>query len=170
MPSRTSKPTRSQPPQPWKEETSCSEADLKQIALQWVQSLGPRDHVFLEGPMGAGKSTFARLVLEALGVEQSAEGSPTFALAHEYRGLRGEVIHLDCYRLRSEEELEAAGVLEYFWERRALVLAEWVSLFPELQESLMQGIRGVALWKVELGFQESSPNKRSLRITQLRKA
>lgn len=80
------------------------------------------------------------------------------------------MIHLDCYRLRSEEELEAAGVLDYFWERRALVLAEWVSLFPELQESLMRGIRGVALWKVELGFQDSSPDKRSLRITQLRKS
>jgi tRNA threonylcarbamoyladenosine biosynthesis protein TsaE len=120
--------------------------------------------------MGAGKSTFARLVLEALGVEQSAEGSPTFALAHEYRSLRGEVIHLDCYRLRSEEELEAAGVLDYFWERRALVLAEWVSLFPELEESLKRGLSGVALWKVELGFQEGDPEKRSLRITQLRKS
>ncbi len=112
----------------------------------------------------------ARLILGAWGVEQSAEGSPTFALAHEYRSLRGEVIHLDCYRLRSEEELEAAGVLEYFWERRALVLAEWVSLFPELQESLERGLPGVALWKVELGLQEGDPEKRSLRITQLRKS
>jgi tRNA threonylcarbamoyladenosine biosynthesis protein TsaE len=170
MPSRTSKPTRSLPPQPWKEETSCSEAELKQIALLWVQSLGPRDHVLLEGTMGAGKSTFARLILDAWGVEQSAEGSPTFALAHEYRSPRGEVIHLDCYRLRSEEELEAAGVLEYFWDRRALVLAEWVSLFPELQESLERGLPGVSLWKVELGFQEGDPEKRSLRITQLRKS
>jgi hypothetical protein len=108
--------------------------------------------------MGAGKSTFARFLLEALGVAQSPEGSPTFAVAHEYASpLREDysIIHIDLYRLKSEEELEHAGISAYFWERDALVLCEWMSMFPDFEKSLKpRGAR--QLWRVQLDWGKAS--------------
>ena len=57
--------------------------------------LAQGSRVLLEGPMGAGKTTFARALLRALGVRQPPEGSPTFAIAHEYDSPRGGVVHYD---------------------------------------------------------------------------
>jgi tRNA threonylcarbamoyladenosine biosynthesis protein TsaE len=133
------------------------------IAGALARELRPRDRVLLEGPLGAGKSTFARALLRALGVRQAPEGSPTFAIAHEYVARGGlEVVHLDLYRMRSEAELEHAGVHAYFWEREAVVLAEWVSLWPGLEEAL-EGAGGRA-WRVQLGFVDGEPDRRSLEI------
>jgi len=116
--------------------------------------------VLLEGPLGAGKTTFARFLLKALGVTQPPEGSPTFAIAHEYQGAQGEVVHLDLYRVETEEELDLAGIPGYFWERELIALSEWTSRFPKFEEALAR--EGNA-WRVTLVFAES-PERRSVRI------
>jgi tRNA threonylcarbamoyladenosine biosynthesis protein TsaE len=94
--------------------------------------------VLLEGPLGAGKTTFARALLEALGVSQPPEGSPTFAIAHEYesRAKACPVVHIDFYRLRSEGEIEEAGIPAYFWGKGAIVITEWLSSWPEFEEAV----------------------------------
>jgi tRNA threonylcarbamoyladenosine biosynthesis protein TsaE len=56
-----------------------------------------------EGDLGAGKTTFIQAIARGLGVSSPAT-SPTYALVHRYRGRRGPVFHLDCYRLRSTDE------------------------------------------------------------------
>jgi tRNA threonylcarbamoyladenosine biosynthesis protein TsaE len=56
-----------------------------------------------EGELGAGKTTFIKAVARGLGVTAPAT-SPTYALVHRYRGRRGPVFHLDCFRLRSPDE------------------------------------------------------------------
>jgi tRNA threonylcarbamoyladenosine biosynthesis protein TsaE len=94
--------------------------------------------VLLEGEMGAGKTTFARAVLQGLGVVQPPEGSPTFAIAHEYVAPGGPVAHIDLYRIKHESELEDAGIHHYFWEREMRVLCEWVSLWPGLWSALTE--------------------------------
>lgn len=115
--------------------------------------------VLLEGPLGAGKSTAARHLIQALGVELHPEGSPTFAVAHEYVTRAGrEIIHLDLYRLNSSQEIEAAGVPAYFWERPgAIVISEWTSRFPELKESI-ESDSDYPLWTVNLDFQDAQMN------------
>jgi tRNA threonylcarbamoyladenosine biosynthesis protein TsaE len=79
--------------------------------------------VYLEGELGAGKTTFARSFLNAMGVA-GAVRSPTYTLLelHELEGLT--VLHVDLYRLRDPAELESLGLRE--WARPGcLWLIEW---------------------------------------------
>ena len=59
--------------------------------------------IHLRGDLGAGKTTLAQAIARGLGVAAPAT-SPTYALVHRYRGRRGPVFHVDCYRLRSPDE------------------------------------------------------------------
>jgi len=71
------------------------------------------------------------MILQALGIKTPFAGSPTFAIAHEYALRSGvEAVHMDLYRIKSEQEIEEAGLLSYAAERNAIVLVEWASLFP----------------------------------------
>jgi tRNA threonylcarbamoyladenosine biosynthesis protein TsaE len=76
-----------------------------------------------EGDLGAGKTTLVQAIARGLGVAEPAT-SPTYALVHRYSGRRGPVFHLDCYRLRQEEEaadLDWEGLLH----EGDAVLVEW---------------------------------------------
>ncbi|HUP56246.1 MAG TPA: tRNA (adenosine(37)-N6)-threonylcarbamoyltransferase complex ATPase subunit type 1 TsaE [Bdellovibrionota bacterium] len=159
MPSRTSKPRRSS--RAWKTTPGCSETQAKSVAFELARELKAGDRVLLEGPLGAGKTTFARALLEALGVEQPPEGSPTFAIAHEYRARGTEVVHIDFYRLKHEGELEEAGIPAYFWERKAIVICEWLSSFPEFEKSVLESGRS---FQIKLGMRPSSPDLRDVEI------
>lgn len=79
--------------------------------------------VAFEGDLGAGKTTFIKAIARGLGVAGPAS-SPTYALVHRYRGARGPVFHLDCFRLRSPEEaadLDWEGLLR----EGDAILVEW---------------------------------------------
>lgn len=100
-----------------------TEAELVAAAERVGATLPPRAVVYLEGDLGAGKTTAVRALARGLGV-RDATSSPTYALVHRYQGARGPVFHLDCYRLRSPDEaadLDWAGLLA---EGDAL-LVEW---------------------------------------------
>jgi tRNA threonylcarbamoyladenosine biosynthesis protein TsaE len=76
-----------------------------------------------EGELGAGKTTFIKAVARGLGVTGLAT-SPTYALVHRYRGRRGPVFHLDCFRLRSPDEaadLDWEGLIS----EGDAILVEW---------------------------------------------
>jgi len=88
--------------------------------------LPPGVVVFLEGALGAGKTTLARAIARGLGVTEPAS-SPTYALVHHHETPHGSVYHVDCYRLRSPDEaadldwatLESARALLLEWPERA---------------------------------------------------
>lgn len=69
----------------------------------------PRAVVHLHGDLGAGKSTLARAMLRALGV-QGAIRSPTYTLVERYALADGEAFHLDLYRIGDAGELEFLGL------------------------------------------------------------
>lgn len=79
--------------------------------------------VTLSGDLGAGKSTFARGVLRALG-ERGAIKSPSYTLLESYELPGITVIHLDLYRLRDPDELENLGLADYY-RPGFLWLVEW---------------------------------------------
>jgi tRNA threonylcarbamoyladenosine biosynthesis protein TsaE len=83
---------------------------------------GPR-LLYLSGELGTGKTTVVAALLHALGVAEPVR-SPSYTLLELYPLSDALAVHVDCYRLRGAQELEALGLRDYFAER-ALVLIEW---------------------------------------------
>lgn len=78
---------------------------------------------YLHGPLGAGKSAFARALLHALGVPGRIK-SPTYSLLESYPLGDAQAWHLDLYRIADPDELEWLG-MDALGEPGAVVLIEW---------------------------------------------
>jgi tRNA threonylcarbamoyladenosine biosynthesis protein TsaE len=82
------------------------------------------------GELGAGKTTFTRLLTKELGCRTLAT-SPTFSLFQQYEEGRLPVFHADLYRLGSEDELFELGWEETIDDyKNGLVVVEWADRFP----------------------------------------
>jgi len=86
--------------------------------------------VLLSGPLGAGKTRFVKGLAAGLGASPERVQSPTFVVAHELPLPDGRaLVHIDCYRIAGEAELESAGLLDWL-APGALVVAEWPERAP----------------------------------------
>jgi tRNA threonylcarbamoyladenosine biosynthesis protein TsaE len=84
--------------------------------------------IFLEGDLGAGKTTLVRGLLRALGFEGHVK-SPTYTLIEPYEFDSWRIYHLDLYRIVDPGELEFIGLNELM-DESAVVLVEWPERAP----------------------------------------
>ena len=108
------------------------------------QKLNQQSIVLLQGPIGAGKTSFVQGIANGLSISEDIT-SPTFALSHHYNSGKIPLIHIDLYRL---ENLSSAKEFFYHEEEEALqnkaiLVIEW----PELIEPLIKNF-----WKVEISY------------------
>lgn len=94
------------------------EAATAALAASFARLLRPGDVIALDGPLGAGKTTFTRSLAAALGVQAGLVSSPTFVFVNQYpipvtspnpNLAGGQLIHVDAYRLNSPDDLESLG-------------------------------------------------------------
>ena len=121
--------------QHWPDEAACA-ASAGALAQAVGKRAGLTDaFIELHGPLGAGKTTFVRHLLHALGVEGRVK-SPTYAVMEPYQLMRDgapfDIWHFDFYRFNDPQEWEDAGFRDVF-ASRGLKLAEW----PEKAEGLL---------------------------------
>ncbi len=110
----------------------------------FAKNLKPKSIILLQGPIGAGKTSFVQGVGQGLCIKESIT-SPTFALSHHYQSGSMYLIHMDLYRIKSclsarelfieeEEELEA---------NNGILIIEW----PEHIEPILE-----IYWKIEINY------------------
>jgi tRNA threonylcarbamoyladenosine biosynthesis protein TsaE len=99
------------------------EAAVAALAQQLAPALAQGGVIHLQGDLGAGKTTFARALITALGVGGRIK-SPTYSLIESYRTPGLAIHHLDLYRIADPGELDWLG-LEELQDEASLILVEW---------------------------------------------
>ena len=109
--------------------------------------LNPQSIVLLNGPIGAGKTTFVQGIARGLSISEDIT-SPTFALSHHYYSGKIPLIHLDLYRLEN-----SFSAKEFFYseeeealQNKAILVIEW----PNLIEPLIENF-----WKINISYAEN---------------
>ncbi len=131
------------------------ETALAALAGKVASLLKKGDVVTLSGGLGAGKTAFARALVQALDPAISEVPSPTFTLVQTYDLPKFPVWHFDLYRLEEKEQ----DILELGWEdalRFGVALVEW----PERLGRLLPANR----LEIEIAFIKDSENSRCLHI------
>ena len=131
------------------------EAVTCQFAEKLADFLRPGDTVLFDGPLGAGKTTCARAMIQHLNPQESEVPSPTFTLVQSYDTKHGPLHHLDLYRLSHPDELEEIG-----WHdlKHDIVLVEWPERLGPLTPA--HAIR----FTIQVGGDGSTPQTRTITL------
>lgn len=134
-----------------------SEEETIALAAQLAREWAPNQIVLLIGNLGAGKTTFAKGVVEGLGIARREDvSSPTFPLIHEY-GDPVRIYHIDLYRLDTAQQAEALGLRDIL-DSGAMVLLEWAERFPQL----------LPAQHIEIHLSTEDAESRSIAVNELR--
>ena len=118
------------------------------LGKKFSRILTPKSIVLLEGPIGAGKTSFVQGIAQGLSINENIN-SPTFALSHHYNSGTIPLFHLDLYRL--ESSLSAKEFFlheeEEYNENKGILVIEW----PELVQPIISNF-----WKIEISYAKSS--------------
>ena len=115
-----------------------------QLGKKFAQGLNPKSIILLQGPIGAGKTSFVQGIAEGLCIEEDIT-SPTFALSHHYNSGTIPLIHIDLYRLKDSLMAKELFITEEeeAIQNKAMMVIEW----PELIQPILKNF-----WKVEISY------------------
>jgi len=99
------------------------ERQLEYFADRLALTIKPPLVIWLEGDLGAGKTSFARSLIRALGYEGRVK-SPTYGLLEQYQLDTLQVLHMDLYRISDPGELEFLGLVDLL-DQNTILLIEW---------------------------------------------
>ena len=102
---------------------SNSEEETQLCAQHLAKQLKAGDIVFLQGDLGAGKTTFVKGLVQGFKVSPKKVNSPTFVLMNYYKG-KLPLYHFDLYRLGKPQEVDTLDFDEYFYGE-GISLIEW---------------------------------------------
>lgn len=110
---------------------SNSPEQTKRLGTRLGKLLRPGDIICLSGDMGAGKTVFSSGIGEGWGTKTPLT-SPTYNLVHEHDRAadKQRLYHLDCYRLRSVDEVDTIG-LDDILDGDGIVIFEWAERIEE---------------------------------------
>ncbi|ARE83755.1 conserved hypothetical protein [Roseovarius sp. EC-HK134] len=100
------------------------------LARSLASCLCPGDTLLLSGGVGAGKTHFARCLIQSLLLSPEDVPSPTYTLVQTYQGQSGEIWHADLYRLGDAMDLVELGLTDAFTD--AICLIEWPDRLGDL--------------------------------------
>ena len=100
-----------------------NEADTIALGNQLAKQLKPGQLIFLQGDLGAGKTTLTRGILRGLGYQGKVK-SPTFTLVEPYQLTKFSLYHCDLYRIEDAAELATIGFYDYL-NKDSVCLIEW---------------------------------------------
>jgi len=103
--------------------TTHSAEETAAVARKIASFLRPQDVVLLKGDLGAGKSIFARALIQSLCGEVSEVPSPTFTLVQIYEGSDFDIWHFDLYRVTHPDEICELGIEEAY--ATSVSVIEW---------------------------------------------
>jgi tRNA threonylcarbamoyladenosine biosynthesis protein TsaE len=118
-----------------KEPFMVTESELAIIAKKVVDTLASSyttqaKVLFLEGDLGAGKTTFTKELASVLGITKEDVHSPTFILKKEYKGEHSffkKLIHIDAYRFENPDEVKVLKLKNDLDNHDTLIVIEWPS-------------------------------------------
>jgi tRNA threonylcarbamoyladenosine biosynthesis protein TsaE len=99
------------------------EQAVAKLAASFAHLAVPPLVIFLQGDLGAGKTTFARAFIHALGYEGYVK-SPSYGLLESYRAGGRNILHLDLYRIEDPEELDFLALRDLY-DSQTILLVEW---------------------------------------------
>ncbi|MDD5749703.1 MAG: tRNA (adenosine(37)-N6)-threonylcarbamoyltransferase complex ATPase subunit type 1 TsaE [Patescibacteria group bacterium] len=114
--------------------------ETEKVAKNLASSLKGGELIALSGNLGAGKTAFVKALARALGIKEEIN-SPTFVLLKVYDIAYKKVnkfVHVDCYRLRGQEDLFDIGLGDYLNYDNIIVAIEWADKIVNLPKDAIK--------------------------------
>jgi tRNA threonylcarbamoyladenosine biosynthesis protein TsaE len=102
----------------------------KVLGILKEEETGKAKVILLDGDLGAGKTTFTKVLASVLGIEKEQVHSPTFILKKEYAAHHisfRRLIHIDAYRFTTKDEAKVLRIEEDLHDRDSVIAIEWPS-------------------------------------------